>query len=150
MKEKHNSTTETLDTLEQTAERIATSAHLGQFRNDGTTPYIHHCAAVASRLRGEGADAETLAVAWLHDVLEDCPDWTEDRLLGEGIPEHLIEAVKAITKREGEEFQDYIERVKGNALASKVKVADMFCNLSDSPSQKQMLKYSAGLLELNR
>lgn len=150
MKEKHNSTTETLDTFEQTAEKIATSAHLGQFRNDGTTPYIAHCAAVAARLRAEGADAETLAVAWLHDVLEDCPDWTEERLRGEGIPSRLIAAVKAITKTKGEDFGDYIARVKSDPLASKVKVADMLCNLSDTPSQKQILKYAMGLRVLKR
>jgi (p)ppGpp synthase/HD superfamily hydrolase len=146
MKEKHNSTT---DTFEQTAERIAIRAHFGQFRNDGTTPYIAHCAAVASRLRAEGADAETLAVAWLHDVLEDCHDWTAERLLGEGIPSRLIEAVRAITKGKGEEFEDYIGRVKSDPIASKVKMADMLCNLSDSPSQKQILKYAMGLRELN-
>ena len=150
MKEKPNSTSNTPDTIEATAERIAISAHLGQFRNDGTTPYIAHCAAVAARLREEGTDEETLAVAWLHDVLEDCPDWTEERLLGEGIPSRLIAAVKAITKTEGEEFEIYIGRVKANSLASKVKVADMLCNLSDTPSQKQTLKYTRGLLELNR
>jgi hypothetical protein len=31
-----------------------------------------------------------------------------------------------------------------------VKVADMLCNLSDSPSKKQRLKYARGLRELNR
>jgi len=150
MKEKPNSTSNTPYTIEATAEQIAISAHLGQFRNDGTTPYIAHCAAVAARLREEGNDEETLTVAWLHDVLEDCPDWTEERLLGEGIPSRLIAAVKAITKTEGEEFEAYIGRVKANPLASKVKVADMLCNLSDTPSQKQTLKYTRGLLELNR
>jgi (p)ppGpp synthase/HD superfamily hydrolase len=150
MKEKPHSTSNTPETIEATAERIAISAHLGQFRNDGTTPYIAHCAAVAARLREEGTDEETLAVAWLHDVLEDCPDWTEERLLGEGIPSRLIAAVKAMTKTMGEDYEDYIGRVKSNALASKVKVADMLCNLSDSPSQKQRLKYARGLRELNR
>jgi (p)ppGpp synthase/HD superfamily hydrolase len=150
MKEKPNSTSHALDTLEQTAERIATSAHLGQFRNDGTTPYIAHCAAVASRLRAEGADAETLAVAWLHDVLEDCPDWTAERLGEEGIPSRLIGAVQAITKTLGEDYGDYIGRVKSDPIASKVKMADMLCNLSDSPSQKQLHKYAQALLELNR
>jgi hypothetical protein len=35
-------------------------------------------------------------VAVLHDVCEDCPGWTLDRLRAEGFSEHIITALDAI------------------------------------------------------
>jgi hypothetical protein len=51
------------------AEQIARKAHVNQFRRDGVTPYITHPEAVVKKLGTESDDV--LAVAWLHDVLED-------------------------------------------------------------------------------
>ncbi|WP_313179255.1 HD domain-containing protein [Stenotrophomonas sp.] len=51
------------------ARALATEAHAGQVDKAGQ-PYIGHVGRVAARIRGD-ADAEVLA--WLHDVVEDCP-----------------------------------------------------------------------------
>ena len=51
------------------ARALATEAHAGQIDKAGQ-PYIGHVGRVAARVRGD-ADAEV--VAWLHDVVEDCP-----------------------------------------------------------------------------
>jgi len=51
------------------ARALATEAHAGQMDKAGQ-PYIGHVGRVAARVRGD-ADAEV--VAWLHDMVEDCP-----------------------------------------------------------------------------
>lgn len=130
------------------ATMIAAYAHEGQFRKDKTTPYIEHIMAVVNRLADEGADDDILAVALLHDTLEDAPSFSSRRLRYLGVPNNIIEAVEAITKQEGEDYDLYLERVKANPLAAKVKIADMLCNLADTPSEKQKAKYAKGLAAL--
>lgn len=58
--------------LEHDAMDFATKAHEGQLRKYSKEPYIVHPAEVASIVRGVGHDEEMLAMAWLHDVVEDC------------------------------------------------------------------------------
>ncbi len=55
------------------ASAFSTRAHDGQFRRDGATPYIVHPHAVAMTVRHVfGCDDEvTLAIALLHDTIED-------------------------------------------------------------------------------
>lgn len=47
--------------LIETARELARSAHAGQTRKDGVTPYIEHPLAVAATLSGYGYDDETVA-----------------------------------------------------------------------------------------
>jgi (p)ppGpp synthase/HD superfamily hydrolase len=127
------------------AEQIARKAHSNQFRRDGVTPYITHPEAVANKLKSEGDEA--VAVAWLHDVLEDTK-MTPECLRDAGIPMTVIDAVCDLTHQREEPYADYLEWIKRNPLAVKVKVADMLHNLSDAPTQKQIVKYARGLLAL--
>lgn len=60
----------------------------------------------------------------------------------------MIEAVRLLTKRSGLSYEDYLRGVRGNALARKVKIQDMLDNLSDSPTDRQIVKYAHGLLML--
>jgi hypothetical protein len=62
----------------QIAERIARVAHAGQKEESTGDDYIHHVERVAALVDGDDAKA----VAWLHDVIEDNPAWTFDRLKG--------------------------------------------------------------------
>lgn len=130
--------------LELLAERIARQAHEGQFRRDGTTPYVKHPEAVASRVESEDAKA----VAWLHDVIEDT-DVDASSLLDAGVPNPVVEAVTLLTKSPDVPYEDYLKRIQKNPLARYVKIADMLSNLADSPSEKQIVKYAKGLLILH-
>jgi (p)ppGpp synthase/HD superfamily hydrolase len=60
--------------------RVASVAHAEQFRKDGRTPYFLHPVHVALILARWGADAVTLQAGILHDVVEDCAEWTAERL----------------------------------------------------------------------
>ena len=128
------------------AEAIATKAHEGQFRRGGVIPYIEHPRAVVSRVEG---DFDAMAVAWLHDVVEDTT-YTADSLLQEGIPPHIVDAVELLTKTREVPYEGYLDRVAASPLATRVKIADMLSNLADNPTQKQIRKYSKGLLRLTQ
>lgn len=126
------------------AEALARSAHAGQFRRDGRTPYIVHPQAVALRVAG---DPLAQASAWLHDVLEDTAV-TEEAMRAQRIPEEVIACVRQLTKPDGADYEAYLLEVKANRLARKVKIADMLSNLADAPTDKQIVKYAKGLLIL--
>lgn len=126
------------------AEQLARIAHAGQFRRDGVTPYIVHPQAVAARVAGDPA-AES--VAWLHDVLEDTAV-TETTLREHGIPEGIVSSVRLLTKPEGADYGPYLHEIRRDPVARKVKIADMLSNLSDQPSERQILKYAQGLIVL--
>ena len=132
------------DELVRLAEEVARTAHAGQFRRDGVRPYVVHPEAVASRV---GDDPQALAVAWLHDVLEDTAV-TEDDLRADGFPAAVVDAVAALTKREGVSYDAYLRGVAALPLARAVKVADMLSNLADDPTDRQIVKYARGLLVL--
>ena len=126
------------------AENLARTAHQGQFRRDGTMPYITHPQKVAERVSG---DDFAEAAAWLHDVLEDTTTTIED-LHAAGIPEEVTEVVSLLTKKEGVEYEQYLAAIAVHPIARRVKIADMITNLSDDPSDKQIVKYAKGLLVL--
>ncbi|AYD04045.1 HD domain-containing protein [Neorhizobium sp. NCHU2750] len=103
---------------------IAMQAHEGQSSKTGG-PFIDHVRRVAEHVTGED---ETL-VAWLHDVVEKGPGWTFEKLREEGFSEHVIDAVDAMSKRDGEDYFDFVRRSIENPLARPVKYADLTDNL---------------------
>ena len=126
------------------AAELARRAHAGQFRRDGATPYIRHPESVASRVAG---DPIAEAVAWLHDVLEDTT-MTVETLRDHQMPAEVIAGVITLTKNGEIGYEEYLLRIKADPVARKVKVADMLANLSDHPTERQIVKYAKGLLVL--
>jgi (p)ppGpp synthase/HD superfamily hydrolase len=132
------------DDLVERALAVATEAHRGQFRRDGVTPYLGHPKAVAELVK----TPVEKAVAVLHDSVEDSDITLED--LAKLFPKEVVEAVAALTKRDGEQYLDYIKRVNQNSIARKVKMADMFVNISDAPTAKAKAKYFQAFKRLVR
>ena len=110
----------------------------------GGAPAIEHSIEVAQRVEG---DTLAEAVALLHDVLEDT-DLTGDDLIWDGVPIQVVFSVEVLTHPRWEPYKTYLERVKEDPIATKVKIADMLTNLSDDPSDRQIKKYAEGLLFL--
>jgi (p)ppGpp synthase/HD superfamily hydrolase len=108
-------------TLEQ-AIAFAALVHVGQTDKVGAT-YILHPLRVMLRVHSEAERR----VALLHDVVEDC-GVTLDVLRRKGLPEEEVVAVEALTKTPGEDYDAFIERAGKNALARKVKLADLADN----------------------
>lgn len=108
-----------MSTLER-AIAIAAEAHAGQVDKAGA-PYVLHPLRMMLQL----SSTDERIVAVLHDVCEDCPEWTFDRLRGEGFAPHIIEALGSVTKRDGEDYEAFVLRAAANPLGRSVKLADL-------------------------
>lgn len=114
-------------TLERAIE-IAVRAHRGRLypaRDGERGPYVLHLFRVM--LAVDGWDTRIAAV--LHDVIEDTPV-TAEELRAEGIPDRVVDAVVALTHREEDSYEAYIEALAPNDLARRVKLADLADNLA--------------------
>ena len=104
------------------AKAIATIAHRSQTDKIGM-PYIEHPRRVAARLK----DPKHIAVAWLHDVIEDC-GVTAENLAAAGISNEVIGAVVLLTRTEDDTGNGYYEAIRENPIALAVKLADIADN----------------------
>lgn len=140
------------------AKSIAEEAHKDQYRNDKKTPYMSHIEGVVEILRNTQKFIEEIneysliydevfAVAYLHDTLEDTTV-TEEMLRGK-MPFKVVEAVKILTRKENQSYDDYLVNVSVHRLARIVKIADMLHNLTDSPSKNQKARYMKGIMYLS-
>lgn len=138
------------------AHRIAETAHAGQDDKSGTA-YISHPHRVATRLTAQRAGEEAVALAWLHDVVEDTSLTLEDVAAAFPHMPDLIDALDAITHRPGEARTDYYDRVKASPLALTVKRADIADNTDpartkflDEPTRERLAaKYAKALAHLD-
>jgi len=102
---------------------IALRAYAGKTDKAGRE-YILHPLRLMAKMK---TDLE-MSAALLHDVIEDS-DITAEQLLAEGIPAEVVEAVQYLSKNENEDYQDFVARAKKNAIAAKVKAADIEDNI---------------------
>ena len=125
---------------------IATRAHEGQVDKAGIA-YIHHPIAVAAEVHSP----EEKMTAYLHDVVEDTSVTLED-LREAGFSGEVLNAVNCLTHREGEPREEYLKRVKGNPLATTVKLADLKHNSDISripaPTEKDYQRREKYLREM--
>jgi (p)ppGpp synthase/HD superfamily hydrolase len=103
---------------------IAARAHRGQ-KDKAGAPYLLHPLRMMLRMDTEAA----MMAAVLHDVVEDT-EWTLERLREAGFSEEVLEAVDCLTHREGESYQQFVERVRTNPIARQVKIADLEDNMN--------------------
>ena len=111
-----------MSSLERAIE-IAVSAHKGQVDKAGK-PYILHPLRLMFKMQTENE----MIAAVLHDVVEDT-DWTIEKLEAEGFNEEVITAVKLLTHDKKVQYKKYIEAIKTNKIALKVKLSDLEDNL---------------------
>lgn len=133
----------------EAARRFATAAHQGQVDKFGQ-PYIDHPRRVAEQFAE--TDHSARIVAWLHDVVEDT-DVDLGDLLAYGYGHIIVTAVDAISRRHKEPSDAYYWRVRHNALALRVKYADIADNsdpdrlaaLDEATQFRLMAKYQHAL-----
>jgi hypothetical protein len=108
--------------------RIALDAHSGQkYPSPEGEAYVLHPLRVMTMV--SGSDAEIAAV--LHDVIEDS-DVTLEELGAEGFSPPVLQTLDCLTRRTGEPYTEYIERVSTDATAVEVKIADLQDNLRNN------------------
>ena len=103
--------------------------HKGQTRKQGT-PYYLHPLEVSNILDKKGFSKEYQIVGLFHDLLEDT-EATEQEIL-DLTNEAVLEAVKLVTKEEGYQMKEYIDRISKNPIAKAVKLADRLHNLQEA------------------
>ena len=111
-----------MSTLED-AIQLAARSHAGQIDKAGQ-PYILHPLRVMLSVQGE---AERIA-AVLHDVVEDTNITFADLEMA-GFHRQVVDAVRALTKLEGETRLEAAGRACRNPIARVVKLADVTDNL---------------------
>ena len=97
---------------------IAYNAHMGQLDKMGL-PYIFHPVHLAEQMDSE----EECIVALLHDVVEDTSITFAD--LEKEFSKEVIDALKLLTHDKSTDYFEYVEKIKENDLAKKVKIADL-------------------------
>ncbi|HEB99908.1 MAG TPA: GTP diphosphokinase [Thiotrichales bacterium] len=132
--------------LIERAARTAESAHRGQFRASGE-PYLVHALSVADILIGLNMDAEAVAAALLHDVVEDTDLGLED--IEAGFGPVIAQLVDGVTKM-GQigRFRDAVQREQQDAesvrkllLAMVEDVRVVLIKLADRLHNMRTLKH---------
>ena len=128
--------------LTKKALKLCFEAHRDQVDKSGT-PYVFHPFHLAEQMETE----EETCTALLHDVMEDTA-WTYEQLAAEGFPSSVMEALALLTHDDNTPYLDYVERLSGNRIAARVKLADLRHNSTagrlpviGEKERKRMRKY---------
>ncbi|WP_081379817.1 GTP pyrophosphokinase [Clostridium perfringens] len=111
--------------------KLASINHFGQ-KDKSNKPYILHLLYVMNKID----DLKCKIVGVFHDILEDT-DITRNDLLNYGFSEDIVIAVEILTKHKNQRYMDYIENIKRNNIARKIKLIDLKHNMD----LKYYLKY---------
>lgn len=92
----------------------------------GGLPYFNHL----FKVYGGVSSYDEKIVALLHDIVEDT-DITFNDLEKFGYDSNIIDALKILTKKKGEYYPDYIDRIinSNNKIAVSVKLSDLKHNM---------------------
>jgi len=114
--------------------RTALEAHAGQVRKSSEdVPYISHPMHVALMMSRLGFDDEAVQAAVLHDVVEDCEGWDDERIrhdFGERVARFVAELTedKSLTWNERKQWAiDHAPHLSPEAAA--IKACDKLHNL---------------------
>ena len=118
------------------AMRLCFEKHKDQVDKENV-PYVFHPYTVAFNMD----DEDSTIVALLHDVIEDT-DTTIEEIEEMGFSNEVTEALKLLTHDKSVDYFDYINLIKANPLATKVKLADLEHNSDitrlDNVTQKDL------------
>lgn len=101
-------------------------------------PYVFHPFHLAEQMD----DENSVIVALLHDVVEDS-DMTFIDLEKMGFSIEVISALKLLTHEHDVDYFEYVNKIKENPLATKVKLADLKHN-SDASRLEKMTEKDIG------
>lgn len=105
-----------------TALAITAEAFIDKLDKAGK-PYMLHCLRVMHKLHSE--DQELNAIAIMHDLVEDCPEWTLQKLANAGFSLRILSALTLLTHKKEDTYEEYIKKISTNPDAVKVKLADL-------------------------
>ena len=127
-----------------------TTRHLFGVIDKAGEPLMYH----AFRVSSYGRTMEEKIVGMLHDTVEDAwQSLVRANHLDENVEavfaflktyfsDEVVDAVNAITRREGETYRDFIRRVGKNDLATRVKLNDLRDNTDPRRTSTLVVKQS--------
>lgn len=125
---------------------LSFDAHKDQIDKSGT-PYVYHPFHLAEQMDSE----ETVAVALLHDVVEDT-DYIIYDIIAMGFPKSVTDALALMTHDESVPYMGYVAKIKTNPIAKAVKLADLRHNSDisrldtvDEKTMERSEKYAAAI-----
>ncbi|WP_119841755.1 HD domain-containing protein [Salinibacter ruber] len=111
-----------MPTLED-AISLAAEAHAGQTDKAGE-PYVLHLL----RVMQSQDTKEAMMAGVLHDLIEDT-ELDFDDLRERGYPNEVIEALRHLTKRADESYQEFVDRASQHPISRWVKISDLEDNM---------------------
>lgn len=133
--------------------QIAVEAHFNKTDKGGHS-YILHPLRIAMRLRTH--DEELMSIAVMHDTIEDSAVTFED-LSNFGFSERVIAALRLLTHQKGQSYDAYIDAMRGNIDALKIKREDLRDNSDitrlkgvSEKDIKRMEKYQRSFLKVEQ
>ena len=128
---------------------IAVESHSDQFNSSGE-PYVLH----PIRMMVKANTIEEMIIAVLHDVIEKTSIDIE-YLMDAGFSDKVVQAIDSLSRRPEESYDNYIDRVSKNKLATKIKIIDLEDNMSlldtdklDQKISSRNLKYKKAIKRL--
>ena len=129
---------------------IAFDAHKKKVDKAGM-PYIFHPFHLAEQMD----DEESVCVALLHDVIEDSKV-TLNGLRTQGFSNRILDALFLLKHEKDTDYMEYMNKIKFNPLATRVKLADLHHNSDitrldevDDKIKQRMEKYSKAIALLS-
>lgn len=110
--------------------KLCFEVHKEQIDKSGL-PYVFHPFHLAEQMD----DENSVIVALLHDVVEDSNITFED-LEAMRFSVEVMNALRLLTHENGVDYFEYVNRIKENPLATKVKLADLRHNSDTSRLEK--------------
>lgn len=118
-----------------TAKYLAELFHEGQTRADGITPYIEHPKKVAELVEKFGGSDFCIALAWMHDILEESVDKVKEHF-------HL----KRNIEQKGAFFLEMRDIWEHSFIFSLCKLSDQWKSDQDVIKERGKVAYLAELL----
>lgn len=115
------------------AKIVCKEAHKGQVDKAGVDYYLHPYTVADNLIKAGVKDADYLAAAYLHDVLEDTAI-TEQDLYKFGFNSNIVNAVKLLTHNKADDYYHYLDKVITNPIALTVKKFDLAHNMDPTRS----------------
>ena len=136
---------------------FAMGVHIDQF-DKGGNPYILHPLKLLHWARHADEDIDVQILCMLHDCAEDSSLGVAETLdlIEITFGTEMRQLVDNLTKRDGEKYEEYLDRVKLDVRSAKVKCFDLRHN-SDlrrlkgitAKDQERTLKYQVAYAKLN-
>lgn len=105
--------------LTKKALQLCFEAHKNQVDKTGL-PYVFHPFHLAEQM----TDEISTVCALLHDVVEDTEYGFGD-IRAMGFPQEVIEVLGLLTHQEDVPYMEYVKKIKGNSVATRIKLADL-------------------------